>query len=680
MQTTHRASPERWALIILTALTFGVPVLLGWYGFFGDDWIYVYNNHLLGPGSFAEFVRWDRPYSAWIYTLTGALFGESVLPYHLLLLAQRIIAVLFFHATLQILLPRARRAVFAASLLFALYPGFNQQPVAVQFILHFASMDFSLISIYLMLRMQQAAQKDSLSAGKRATITVFSALLAAFGLFSCEYFTGWEFVRPFLLFFAILTSNRSGDFSIMSAIINTVKRWFPYLLSVTAFLVWRVLIFSFQTYQPKLLDSIRAEPVSGLRTLLTRVLSDLAVVTVETYRNTLKRPGGNVRSAVFAAAIFISFALIAWLLSRSKDEPAWHEKNEKESTVPAWLRNESVILITIGAVALIVAGVPFWMTLLPIETSFPWDRSTLPFAFGVALLFTGLVSLAFKPTFTPIVFATLISLSVGSHVRNAFVYHDETVKLNDYFWQLAWRVPGLEPGTVVVSADIPLDRTSDNDLSPILNWQYAPELRGYTYAYKYFDLHLRYEEFFANSGAGEPIEHTYRSHQFFGNTDQLLAITYKKGGCLWTLGDAEKTFPGLNGDLAAMIPRSNLNVIRLTPETVAAPPTAIGPEPEHGYCYAFQQLRKAQQVGDRGAMASIVADIRERDLKPEDPFDYIPVVTALSSLGETDAAIEAAEIVLRHESNRTFLCDQLNRTVDDENARDLKTHLACELP
>ena len=74
------------ALVIVTALTYGIPVLLGWFGFYGDDWIYVYNNRLAGPGSFADFVRWDRPYSAWIYSLTGAVFGDAVLPYHLLIL------------------------------------------------------------------------------------------------------------------------------------------------------------------------------------------------------------------------------------------------------------------------------------------------------------------------------------------------------------------------------------------------------------------------------------------------------------------------------------------------------------------------------------------------------------------------------------------------------------------
>ena len=189
------------ALVIVTALTYGIPVLLGWFGFYGDDWIYVYNNRLAGPGSFADFVRWDRPYSAWIYSLTGAVFGEAVLPYHLLILLQRIVAALFFYWTLRIVFPTAVRTVQGAALIFALYPGFKQQPVAVQFILHFASMDFSLISMWLMMTLLNDASGGENRAPRSLAIvlTAFSAALEAFGLFSCEYFTGWEFVRPFLI-------------------------------------------------------------------------------------------------------------------------------------------------------------------------------------------------------------------------------------------------------------------------------------------------------------------------------------------------------------------------------------------------------------------------------------------------------------------------------------------------
>ena len=132
------------SLIVL--LTYGIPVFFRWFSFYGDDWIYIYNHHLMGPASFPAFVAWDRPYSAWIYMLTTAVFGEAVLPYHILLLLERWLSVFLFWKILTRVWPSAKRMNSWAVLLFAVYPGFQQQPIAVQFILHFASLDLCLFS------------------------------------------------------------------------------------------------------------------------------------------------------------------------------------------------------------------------------------------------------------------------------------------------------------------------------------------------------------------------------------------------------------------------------------------------------------------------------------------------------------------------------------------------------
>lgn len=643
------------ALVIVTALTYGIPVLLGWFGFYGDDWIYVYNNRLAGPGSFADFVRWDRPYSAWIYSLTGAVFGEAVLPYHLLILLQRIVAALFFYWTLRIVFPTAVRTVQGAALIFALYPGFKQQPVAVQFILHFASMDFSLISMWLMMTLLNDASGGENRARRSLAIvlTALSAALAAFGLFSCEYFTGWEFVRPFLIW-AYLSSG--PDFQSFPKRVRTLFRvWGPYLLAAAAFLYWRVFIFSFQTYRPKLLIELGESPLSGVKTLAARIFSDLSVVTVESYRTAFKQPAAPERRWAFYLVLLLAAVFLTLLFASATENDPEDSRTQKTDGTSA--------MILTGIAALIAAGIPFWATLLPIETRFPWDRSTIPFSFGAALLIAGSIRAAFRPSAAPLALAAVCALSIGAHTVNAFIYRNETLKLNDYFWQLAWRAPALQPGTTLISADIPLDRTSDNDLTPIVNWQYAPELRGTAYAYKYFDLHLRYHDFFASSSPGSPIEHTYRSHTFRGATDQVLALTYKAGGCLWTLTEREREFPGLDPDLAALIPISSNERIELNASTPALPPAAIGPEPARSYCYTFQRLRSAEQADNLEAARRLAAQLEnDPELRPSDPFDYIPAVLAFAAIGNETQALRAAEFVLTHDGNRAFLCGQLTRT------------------
>lgn len=664
------------ALIALIALTYGLPAILGWFGFYGDDWIYIYNHHLMGAGSFGDFVRWDRPFSAWIYVLSAGLFGTDTLPYHLMILTQRVVAALFFLFILKILFPSAQRTVYAAAMIFAFYPGFRQQPVAVQFILHFAAMNLSLVSIWLMLtvvRGREAAREKQLPKGKAFGLTLLSAALAALGLFSCEYFTGWELTRPILIW-VLLSASESTPLPLGKRAAATLKYWFPYLISLAAFLFWRVFIFAFQTYQPKLLNDIGQDPVKGILTFAKRIAGDLSVVTLEAYRLTLKQPADPARRLILSVILAAALTLLILLFSSRNDGPA-----KKESG----LRNEPAFaMIAVGAAALLSAGIPFWATLLPIEIAFPWDRSTLPFAFGAALLSAGLVSALFRDNAAPFIFALMVALSIGAHAHNAFIYRDESAKLNDYFWQMAWRVPGLKPGTTIVSAEIPLDRTSDNDLTPIVNWQYAPELRGSSYAYKYFDLHLRYEPFFADATENEPFDHDYRSHRFHGNTGQILALTYRENGCLWTLSDTERDFPGIDADLAALVPRSDLNLIDLEPDSAARPPKAIGAEPERGYCYDFQRLRIAQQADDLAAAENAARSILGNALKPSDPFDYIPVVTALAALGDSAASIEAARFVLSHEGNRAFLCAQLGRRLysgENDSVRDsVRNAVGCD--
>ena len=125
----------------------------------------------------------------------------------------------------------------------------------------------------------------------------------------------------------------------------------------------------------------------------------------------------------------------------------------------------------------------------------------------------------------------------------------------------------------------------------------------------------------------------------------------------------------MDAGLAALIPRSDLTLIDLHAEAAARPPKAIGAEPERGYCYQFQRLRIAQQADDLAAAESVTRAILDSGLRPADPFDYIPVVTALAALGDETEAAEAACFALNHEGNRSFLCAQLNQQLfSAENA------------
>ena len=43
---------------------------------------------------------------------------------------------------------------------------------------------------------------------------------------------------------------------------------------------------------------------------------------------------------------------------------------------------------------------------------------------------------------------------------------------------MAWRMPALEPGTVLLTHELPLSYETDMGLTAPLNWIYAPEYAG----------------------------------------------------------------------------------------------------------------------------------------------------------------------------------------------------------
>ena len=94
----HIFREKNFRFLLLVTLIVGISygICIPKLSFYGDDWIYIYNYHIAGEKSFTLFTQWDRPYSAWIYILTSAAFGEGPLGYNLYVLLMRWLAVFLF--------------------------------------------------------------------------------------------------------------------------------------------------------------------------------------------------------------------------------------------------------------------------------------------------------------------------------------------------------------------------------------------------------------------------------------------------------------------------------------------------------------------------------------------------------------------------------------------------------
>ena len=636
-----------WFLIVLTlVVSISYAIGIDQLSFYGDDWIYIYNYHIAGAQSFPLFTRTDRPHSAWIYILTSALFGESALAYHILMLALRWLSAFLFWRVLADAFGR-KNAVYAAVFLFAVYPGFQQQPIAVEFIMHFTSLVLVLLSIRLM------QITYFLSSRKRIALLILSLASGMLAIFTCEYFIGLELARPLFLYFTI--QEHCPEKKSLKPTKKLLSFYIPYLFIVIFYFIWRIFIFSFTTYAPKLLYALQENFLNGIRLLVEKIVKDLITVLVSAYRMVFTRPA-NVSTA-FAAAILLLAAGSVFCFMRANR----NIDNKNISSTPGFN-----MLLT-GCALLLFSGIPYWGTFLDISTEFPWDRSTLSFSPGAAVLIAALLEAAFKPLSFCIATAIITAFCTLFQVQNTQEYIIESKKMNDYFWQLAWRMPQLDKGTILVSEDIPLDRTSDNDLTPIVNWQYAPENRGLQYDYKYFDLHLRESIYYAEPGKSVEVDHIYRSHSFLSSTEKTLVIYYKKSGCLQVLDSSNNNYPDLPESLRRIASISDIDLIQLSPENHAVPPAAIGPEPEHDYCYYFQKTTLAQQNGKNDEAYELAAEALRSGLHPVFAPDLAPVVLAFLEAGDIQSADKLITAAPIGTGDVDFLCNYWQNGLTDKN-------------
>ncbi len=596
--------------------------------------------------------------------LTSSVFGESVLPYHILLLLERWVAVFLFWRILSLVWPAAKRINSWTAILFAVYPGFQQQPIAVQFILHFASLDLCLFSIWSMIHHLSLEDAPG-TMGKRIFWMVVGFVSGTTAMFSCEYFVGLEAIRPFLLLFFITNCFQNSTSGKKSHNWLWLKHWLPYIFSSLIFLIWRVFIFSFQTYQPTFFVKLTQNWAGALSELARKIVLDLRSVTVSAWLKTFALPDGNHELLFFLCLIILIF-ILSWLgLSRIPEN-----NKEEPLSKKVFSRIEYQQLIT-GLAILLAAGIPFWTTWIHVENTFPWDRSTLSFSPGVALIAAPLIALFFKASPQILIVALLTSMAAGSHFSNALVYKKEAMKMNDYFWQLAWRAPGLQSGTILVSDEIPLDRYSDSDLTPVINWQYAPSLTGNRYQYKYFDLHMRADTFFSNPQPGQEISHNYRSHIFQSTTDQILAVFYRKDACLWVITEDNRDYPGLPESIFHIAGISDQDMILMDVNPLANPPEAIGKEPEHGFCYFFQKTSLELQRGDFTEALTFASQALDLNLEAKDPVDWTPLAKAFVLNKKWDQTIQIAEKLDYGSEKARFFCSQLQALETARNQPEL---------
>jgi hypothetical protein len=451
-------------------------------------------------------------------------------------------------------------------------------------------------------------------------LTVLAWLGALVGIFSSEYFFGLELLRPAFLWMAV---NEDKTIPLGVRRRRFFLQWLPYLLLSLAFLFWRIFIFKFPTYQPILQDAA----VTGYLPLLWRLAKTVLTDLFETGLLAWLYPLGaylkfnlSQPSLIFALALAAACAaaLALYLLKLRLPE-------DQGPLPPKQGRNFALGLLGLGAFALLGSGWPFWFVGLEVNLELDGgSRLTLSFILGASLFIVGLVELLFRKKILRIAAVALLAgLAVGHHFLDANFYRQVHQIQASFFQQLAWRAPGIQPGTTVLSDafnDLPL--SGDNSLTAALNWIYDPTP---PYSLDYLFAHV-----LPSSKPGAPIEKTLRTTKFHGSTADVLVVAAPPGGCLRVFDPGrELSLPRpveMSKEIKAALPLSNLERILPDPaQSAHLPPGLFKFTPaENSWCYYYEKAALAVQQKD-WAEAARLADLALADSrKLDNTWEILP--------------------------------------------------------
>src|SRR3990172_5986354 len=216
----NRYLPQPWVfpafLFLVCFLAFGL--LIRQLGFYWDDWPVIFIAEHGDLSLFWDYYAFDRPFSAWTYLLTIPVLGVDPQNWHIFILVLRFTAALVMWLALTEIWPQRQFSFAAASLLFAVYPSFNQQHISVAYSQHFIAYSLFFVSLWAMLR----AAHQPARALAWSLLSIFTAVLH---LATMEYFAGLELTRPLFLFLLF----REQPLPPRQAAARALKRYFPTL-------------------------------------------------------------------------------------------------------------------------------------------------------------------------------------------------------------------------------------------------------------------------------------------------------------------------------------------------------------------------------------------------------------------------------------------------------------------
>jgi hypothetical protein len=593
-----------------------IPVL----GFYWDDWptiFYTFNDR---TAQLINHFSYDRPFSVWAYWLVGRL-GTAPVTWHVAALALRLACVAMLAWALKPLWPRQARLISLIALVFAIYPGYYLQPSSVIFLPHIASLALFLFSLGAMGR---AAREPE----RYWQYTIVGVLAALAQVFTVEYYAGLELLRPLYLW--LLFANAGDGRPRLAAL---AKQYAPYFLVFVAWVAWRMFLLELpvEPYPVVFATELRTAPLSALFNMTQTALTDLVYTFALTWAQ-LVAPLWQIASSVDLAITLATLAIAAGLFAVLR--------HQLQPTDPR-VAKQGLLL---GAAAFILGMFPIWAIGETIAQGDYNLRYILVGMAGAAIFVVSLLALLRRPQWLAAAISILAALAIGSHLRTTEEFRGYWQEQRAFIWQLAWRAPGFQPSTALVSFAPAAAQLRDPMTGNALNVAYPTA--GQPPSIGLWNFELSRTATVEALEAGEDLTNDYRGLTFTtGSADDLVFYFLPENGCLWMLSPLDVHNEYLPAEHRQLVARSNLANV-LPASTPGFPPQHVfGAEPQRGWCYYFEKASLAAQQGDWASVYSLTAEADSLGLSPNNGIEWLPLLSAHLATGDFAAALALTERV-----------------------------------
>lgn len=636
----HRFTDNPLSAIVMIALTAIIThgILISRLGYYYDDWYMLWSGAARGPDSLAPLFSLDRPFMGIIYTYTYRLFQDHLWGWHLATLAIRIAGAGAFYWIFNLVWPQLKRYSTLAGILFVVFPGFLAEPNAATKINHLIGFGAALFSIAFTLRAERARR------GWKYALIGLSLLLMAVYVWIYEYMIGLEIMRLALLFWVRWQNEREKLFV---AAKKLALAYLPYVGVIGLFLFWRVVIFDSTrpaTDLQGLVFSYRANYMTMIPRLFFQGITDFFSAStfawfVQPYSLLVKVNYGEIVIAVlFALAVGLLIAGYSYALRRP-------ETQDPEVAAP-------ITIVLIGALIVLAAVFPVVLFNRRIDLMDPYKAYALHPSAGAIFMVVGLVAML-KSRFRRPALILLICASVAVQSMNIQEWAKFWDMERGMWWQLTWRAPNIQDNTVLMAYLPPgFGYQQDYEVWGPVNLIYRPG-PAHIPAIPSEVLNADTALFvFQGISAGPHVRDIYVPKDY---NNFLLISQPTVNSCIHIVDGAMPVYSTSERPIVEWVGgKSNIGLIDPSATPPIPPVNIFGKEPEHGWCYYFQQASLARQTGDWQKIVDLYQAASTANLKPADLSEYFVFIEGLVNQGDTDAAIQIVQKIIKDKNNTTL--------------------------